>query len=105
MVLVGHAEESAVKASCEELRCLGPAAVRLLAECVEHQGVTRKKVSTAARQLESLGFVFIRETGDLWATEYAIAPSLTGEEALEALEGEMEKDLVSRPSRHTASCR
>lgn len=86
MVLLAHETEADTRAAAEVLRGLGARARRLLEECVEHQGVTRKKISQATQRLDDAGFVFVREVGDMWKTEFVIAPSLAGEEALEALE-------------------
>lgn len=86
MLLLAHDSEASAKASALQLRSLGGHARRLLEECVEHQGITRKKVSTAATQLSDAGFVFIKEGLDHWSPECTITPSLAGEEALEMLE-------------------
>lgn len=86
MVLIAHESEEAANHSAALLRSLGTPARKLLAECVEHQGVERTKLSKAANDLEDSGFVFVREIGGFYATGYSIKPSLFGEEALEALE-------------------
>lgn len=86
MVLLGHATEADVLASANHLRTLGARARTLLADCVEHQGVTRSKVSQAANQLSDAGFAFVTESLDLWSKDCEIRPSLAGEEALEVLE-------------------
>lgn len=71
--------------AAEDLRGLGHRARQLLEQCVETQGLTRKRPSAAAQQLEDNGFVFIRQL-NYWDTEVLITPSLWGEEALEMLE-------------------
>ena len=76
-----------------ELKALGGHARRLLAECVEHQGVTRSKSSKSAESLFDAGFVHIREIGDLWEpNKVQIDPAIWGEEALETLEEMEEKN-------------
>lgn len=70
-----------------ELKALGGHARRLLAECVEHQGVTRSKPSKSAEALFDAGFVHIREIGDMFEpNKVQIDPAIWGEAALEALE-------------------
>lgn len=86
MILLAHETEADVRSSAGILRDLGGRARRLLEECVEHQGVTRKSLSQAAQQLDEAGFVFVRETGYVGESSFAITPSLAGEEALEVLE-------------------
>lgn len=70
-----------------DLRALGGAALRLLRECVQEQGVTRSKASAAAIALEDAGFVFIRDLC-VFDDSVRITPSLWGEEALELLDEE-----------------
>lgn len=86
MVLLSHESEEDARAAALVLRGLGGHARRLMAQCVEEQLLTRKSVSTAARALEDAGFIFVRDEGDIFEPEFAITPSLAGEEALEALE-------------------
>lgn len=93
MVLLAHETEADARAAAEILRGLGNRARRLLEEVVEHQGVTRSKISLSAQQLDESGFIFVRETGDMWEPCFLITPSLAGEEALEALE---QSDPASR---------
>lgn len=80
-------DEALVEAAAQ-LRCLGSYARKLLAECVATQGITRTAASKAAVALESAGFVFLRDAGNLFEPKIVITPSLSGEEALEALEEE-----------------
>jgi hypothetical protein len=68
------------------LETLGGRAKKLLAECIEHQGITRKSVSKAARALENEGFIFIKESDDFFDKSVEMKPSLWGEEAMEMLE-------------------
>jgi hypothetical protein len=84
-MLLFHESEDEARAAAIVLRGLGGHARRLLEECVEQQELTRKKASAAARSLENAGFVFVRETSDLYDPSFIITPSLAGEEALEAL--------------------
>jgi hypothetical protein len=86
MFLLAHDTEESAKASAAQLQGLGGHARRLLEECVQEQSVTRTKVSKAATQLSDAGFVFIKESPDVWSTECTITPALAGEEALEMLE-------------------
>lgn len=91
MFLLAHETEEAAIASAVQLQGLGGHARRLLEECVKDQSVTRQKVSKAATQLSNAGFVFIKESADVWSTECTITPALAGEEALEMLE-QIEED-------------
>lgn len=91
MYLIAHETMEEALASSSVLKGLGSAARRLLAESVEHSGVTRKQVSAAAASLESSGFLFIRDKGFVGSPEFELMPSLAGEEALEALEDMEEK--------------
>ena len=84
--MLTSAEDLALAAN--ELRSMGPHARRLLAECVEKQGVNRVAVSQTALQLESAGFVFVREVRSLFERQYVIAPSIWGEETLQHLDEE-----------------
>lgn len=86
MLLLAHDSELDAKVSAQELNSLGAVAVKLLCECVEHQGLTRQRTSKAALALESKGFLFIRDRSSIWNSEYHLSPSLAGEEALEALQ-------------------
>lgn len=86
MFLLAYETEADAYAAAEELRGFGARARRLLEECVEHQSVTRTKISQAAQLLDRAGFVFIHDHGDMWESKCTIQPSLAGEEALEALE-------------------
>ena len=78
--------ESEAIATAHALEKLGRRAKKLLAECIEHQSITRKSVSESARALENEGFVFINESDDLFNKSVEIKPSLWGEEAMEVLE-------------------
>ena len=86
MLLLDHENEAAAEASARQLQSMGGHARRLLEECVQEQSVTRTKVSKAATQLSDAGFVFIKESLDVWSTDCTITPALRGEEALEMLE-------------------
>lgn len=78
--------EAEAMAAAQSLDRLGGSAKRLLAECIEHQCITRKSVSEAAKALENEGFIFINESDDLFDESVEIKPSLWGEEAMEMLE-------------------
>ena len=78
--------EAEAIAAAHILEKLGGSAKKLLAECIEHQTITRKSVSEAARALENEGLIFIRESDDLFDKSVKIKPSLWGEEAMEMLE-------------------
>jgi ATP-dependent protease HslVU (ClpYQ) ATPase subunit len=73
-------------AAAHALEILGRQAKKLLTECIEHQTITRKSVSEAARALENEGFIFIKESDDLFDKSVEMKPSLWGEEAMEMLE-------------------
>ena len=78
--------EAEAIAAAHILEKLGGSAKKLLAECIEHQTITRKSVSEAARAFENEGLIFIRESDDLFDKSVKIKPSLWGEEAMEMLE-------------------
>ena len=80
------AEEAQVAAS--ELRGMGPAARKLLAECIEHQELSRTAISKAADSLHQAGFIFIRGGDQLFDRTFTLTPSLAGEDALLRLEEE-----------------
>lgn len=87
IVLLAHESQADADNSAIALKALGPRARAFLAQCVEHQTLTRRTASALAEQLSDLGFIFIREHNDIFHKEVTITPSLLGEEALEALEG------------------
>lgn len=74
--------EAEAMAAAHALENLGGRAKKLLAECIEHQSITRKSVSEAAKALENEGLIFINESDE----SVEIKPSLWGEEAMEMLE-------------------
>lgn len=78
--------EAEAIAAAHALEKLGRRAKKLLAECIEHQSITRKSVSEAARALENEGFIFIKESDDLFDKSVQMKPSLWGEEAMDVLE-------------------
>lgn len=86
MILLAHESVEAAQQSARELQALGANARKLLAEAVEETGVRRKKLSKAAKDLESAGFLFIRDVGSQWDAEFELSPTLVGEEALDALD-------------------
>ena len=75
-----------VQLAASELRAMGGAARKLLAECVEKQEITRTAISKAADSLHLAGFIFIRGGDQLFDRTYTLSPSLMGEDALLALE-------------------
>jgi hypothetical protein len=85
-------EEDAA-AAAETLRTLGPAAKKLLAECVEKQELIRNSLSPTAEALNNAGFIFIREDG--WG-QFQLSPSLAGEDALTALEVSRASSMENR---------
>ncbi len=94
----------AVDEAVRDLRAMTPQARKLLAECIEHQGVKRTRLSAAGAALEEAGFVHVRELG--WAfgmEEVEIRPALWGEEAMAALEVGVGKPEQTR--RRTTSSR
>jgi hypothetical protein len=74
------------KESAMVLAGLGSHARKFLAESVETSGVTRNALSKAAKDLETAGFLFVRDVGSIWESKFDLTPTLDGEEALEALE-------------------
>lgn len=88
MMLIAHESIEQVKESAAILASLGASARKILAEAVEATGIKRKQLSTAAKNLEAAGFLFVRDTGDICEAQFELMPTLLGEEALEALEEE-----------------
>lgn len=86
MFLLAYDSTETAETAALKLRAMGAAARRLLADCVENQGVTRHNDSKAAHMLEDAGFIFLREPPDSWTSVWSIQPSIAGEEALEMLE-------------------
>jgi len=80
-----ESESDAIEAA-QALQKLGGPAKTLLSECIEHQEITRKTISKAAKSLEDEGFVFIRESDDIFEPSVQIKPTLRGEEAMDVLE-------------------
>jgi len=74
------------KEAAADLAKLGRRARKLLAECIETQGVKRTRASSAANALEDAGFVRILDRGTVFETDIEIVPTLAGEEAMEFLE-------------------
>lgn len=86
MFLIAHESLEHAQESGKLLSALGAPARRLLTEAVETTGVTRKQLSKAAKDLETAGFLFVRDTGNIWESEFRLTPTLAGEEALEVLD-------------------
>jgi hypothetical protein len=87
MIWLAHDSEEHAKDSAVVLASLGSHARKLLADSVVTTGVIRKRLSKAAHDLESAGFMFVRDIGDVWEPAFQLTPSLAGEEALQVLEG------------------
>ncbi|MBA9846782.1 hypothetical protein [Ralstonia pickettii] len=85
-MLLHYETVAEAQAAAFQLERLGGAACRLLEQCVEAQALKRTKPSKTALRLSDAGFLFIRETGDLWRQDITLLPSLAGEEALDALD-------------------
>lgn len=96
MFLLAFESTDAAEAAALNLRAMGAAARRLLADCVENQGVTRQKESKAAHMLDAAGFIFMRESVDYWPKIWTLTPALAGEEALEMLEIIEEKEAAAK---------
>lgn len=86
MVLIAHDSLEHAQESAKVLAGLGSHARKLLAESVESTGVSRKQLSAAAKALETAGFLFVRDTGNIWDSQFELVPTLDGEEALEVLD-------------------
>lgn len=65
------------------LAAMSPAARRLLAQCIEAQGLPRSKLSPSALRLEEEGFIRVREHR---CGTFDLLPTLAGEEAMERLD-------------------
>ena len=72
-----------------ELRGLSSVARKLLSEVITDQVVERKKVSPTMQILEDIGFISIRQI-DRFSDRVEICSTLIGEEALFALEPDVE---------------
>lgn len=86
MMLIAHESMEQARESAVILVRLGSPARKLLAEAVEATGVKRKQLSKAAKDLETAGFLFVRDIGNLWESQFELMPTLAGEEALEVLD-------------------
>lgn len=86
MIFLAHDSEEHAKESAVVLASLGGHARKLLADSVVTTGVTRKRLSKAAYDLESAGFLFVREIGNVWEPLFQLTPTLAGEEALQVLD-------------------
>ncbi len=88
-MLISHESMEQALESAAILVKLGLPARKLLAEAVEATGVKRKQLSKAAKDLETAGFLFVRDSGNLWESQFELVPTLAGEEALEALDEQL----------------
>lgn len=88
-----------VRAFC----ALGATAVALLAEAVEHQDITRKKLSKMVEGVENLGLVIISEGDAFLEMPYRIRPSLLGEDVLLAVDALMEPLAPAAAAKDTSS--
>ena len=82
---------------------LGATAFSLLAEAVEHQGITRKKLSKTVEDVESLGFIIITEGDKFLEMSYRLRPSLLGEDVLFAVDDMLDTLEPSRLAAQTNS--
>ncbi len=85
MLILYETDEDAQQAA-NDLSSLGGHALKLLAECVGHQGLKRKSASAAAKALEDAGFVIIKHGDGFVDCGVGIIPCGAGEEALDILE-------------------
>lgn len=85
-------DQDEIEQAVEDLRAMPSASRTLLAACIEHQGVARTRCSKAARDLESAGFIRIREREWGAETPFDLLPTLAGEEAMQALEDGVERE-------------
>ncbi|PKB13922.1 hypothetical protein [Janthinobacterium sp. 64] len=86
MMLIAHESMEQARESAVILVRLGSPARKLLAEAVEATGVKRKQLSKTAKDLETAGFLFVRDSGNLWESQFELMPTLAGEQALEVLD-------------------
>lgn len=103
MMLIAHDTLEQAQESASALAALGQHARKLLAECVEATGVKRKQLRVAAKALESAGFLFVRDTGNIWESEFQLMPTLEGEEALQVLDEVNEKKESEGMKKRTAA--
>lgn len=83
-------QQAEFRALVRSFCALGATAVSLLAEAVEHQEITRKKLSKMVDSLDNLGFLFISAGDAFLEMPYRIRPSLMAEDVLLAFDGLME---------------
>lgn len=88
MERIFHNSDAELAQSIEVVKSLTKAQRRLLDECIEHSGVTRKKASAAAMTLSELGLAFIREDGSAAVGTQCvhIKSSVFAEEAIDAMD-------------------
>lgn len=85
MLLIHESMDDAVE-SAKALQSMGWRARKVLAEVVETSGIVRTTVSRAAKNLEDVGFLLIRDIGNGWDNKFELVPTLFGEEALQVLD-------------------
>ncbi|WP_087863932.1 hypothetical protein [Comamonas thiooxydans] len=83
-----HSTDDDLVQTMAVIKSLTAAQRRILDECIEHSGVTRKCASAAAIALSDLGLAFIREEGSIAVGTRCvhIKSSVFAEEAIEALD-------------------
>lgn len=86
LAISGYESEEELGKAAASLKLMGPSARKMLEECVEYQGVVRRKASPTALKLEEAGFLIIRDTGSPLYHECKISPTLAGEAVLEYLD-------------------
>ncbi|MDX8129637.1 hypothetical protein QLH52_20235 [Methylomonas sp. OY6] len=73
--------EEEMTAAVSDLRAMGSAAIKILAESVERGEIKRKSLSQAVKKLELEGFVRVFSEGP-FSEEFIIRPTLIGEDAV-----------------------
>ncbi len=75
-MLLHYETETEAQAAAMQLRRFGRQARRLLGPCVEGQELMRQPVSNATQVLSDAGFIFVRDSGDIWTPEIPLKRSL-----------------------------
>lgn len=88
MERIFHESDADLQATIDVVKSLTGAQRKLINECIEHSGITRKKASAAAEAVNDMGLVFIRDQGSyaLGSQEVFISASVFAEEAINAIE-------------------
>lgn len=96
-------QKVAFRALVRSFCALGATAFSLLAEAVEHQEITRKKLSKTVEGVEGLGFIIITEGDTFLEMPYRLRPSLMGEDVLLAVDDMLDALEPSRLAAQTNS--